>query len=102
MSRSRNRARRRGQRLEVGLREAITRARNADTLAVKASQLTAVHGELWQLLCDIERSGFRVWEVARAVRCSEDEMAMIAQVVAPALAGMSPASVLSRRERKKR
>jgi hypothetical protein len=99
MSRSRSRERQRRQRLETALRESVVRARNADAEAVKVGPVTAGHGELWQLFLDIERSGVSVWEIARVMRCTEDEIAMITQVVAPRLAGMTAGSVLRRRER---
>ena len=93
MSRSRSRETHRRRRLEDGLREAVHRARTADSKAAKTHPARHGHGELWQLLCDIERSGLCVWDVARAMRCSKDETAMIAQAVAPHLAGMIPGSV---------
>ena len=96
MSRSRSRQTFRRRRLEDGLREAIRRARNADAKAAKALPASPGHGELWRLLCDIERGGLCVWDVARAVHCTEDETAMIARAVAPRLAGMTPGSVLRR------
>jgi hypothetical protein len=87
MSRSRSRETHQRRRLEDRLREAVRRARKADAKAAQAHPAMPGHGELWQLLCDIERSGHCVWDVARAIRCTEDEKAMIAQAVAPHLAG---------------
>lgn len=100
MSRSRSRARQRRQRWEAALRAAVIRARNADVEAVQAPDLTPGHGELWKLFCDIERAGLRVWDVARAIACTEDERAMIAQAVAPHLAGMTSGSVLHRHKQR--
>jgi hypothetical protein len=93
-SRSSTRARKRRRRLLDRLREAVLKARDADAKAALAQPLTPGHGELWQLLCDIVRSNLCVWDVARAIHCTEDEVAMIAQALAPHLAGMTPASVL--------
>jgi hypothetical protein len=56
---------------------------------------------LWELLRDIERSSLCVWDVARAIDCTEDELAMIAQVVAPHLANMTDVSVFRRHARAK-
>jgi hypothetical protein len=98
MSRSRSRSRQRRRRLEAGLREAVAEAREADARAARGVPGTHGHGKLWQLLQDIERSGLCVWDVAKAIECSEDERAMIAQVVAPALAGMTRVSVIRLRE----
>ncbi|HEY7327641.1 MAG TPA: hypothetical protein VH592_08380 [Gemmataceae bacterium] len=98
MSRTRSRARKRRRRLEDGLREAIHQARNADAKASQSLNVTPGHGALWQLLCDIERSGLCVWDVARAIRCTEEEKVMIAQAVAPSLAGMTPGNVLRRQQ----
>jgi hypothetical protein len=99
MSRSRSRACKRRRRLEDGLREMVESARNADAKAARASAAPPGHGELWALLRRIEQSGLCVWDLARAIRCTDDEMAMIAQVVAPALAGMTHASVHWRHQR---
>ena len=96
MSRSRSRARQRRQRWEAALRAAVIRARNADARAVQAPDLTPGHGELWKLFCDIERAGLRVWDVARVIACTEDERVMIAQAIAPHLAGMTSGSVQRR------
>lgn len=94
MSNSRSRACKRRKRLEAGLREAFIRARTIDADGVKTLTGRRDNGELWKLLRDIERSGLCVWKVARAIRCTEDELAMIAQAV---LAGMPPGSVFRRR-----
>ncbi len=96
MSRSRSRARQRRQRLVSGLREAVIQARNADAEAAQSPAVKPGNGELYRVLCDIERAGLFVWGVADAIHCTEDERAMIAQVVAPALAGMTPGNVLHR------
>lgn len=101
MSRSRSRQTFRRRRLEDGLREAIRGARTADAKAGKALPVKPGHGELWRLLRDIERGGLRVWDVARVVRCTEDEKAMIAQAVGPRLAAMTRKSVLRRHEQAK-
>jgi hypothetical protein len=87
MSRSRNRARHRRKRLETGLREAVIRARKADSEAAHARVVTPGKGELWRLFRDLERADLQVWNVARAIHCTEDEKAMIAKAVAPDLAG---------------
>ncbi len=97
MSRAMTRARRRSQRLTAGLREAVIRARAADGKAARAREATPGHGQLWRLLRDIEQAGLCVWNIAREIECTEDETAMIAQAVAPQLAGMTPGSVLARR-----
>ena len=89
MSRSRSRAHKCRQRLEAGLREAVFRARAADAEAADTPSPTPGNGALWKLLSDIERSSLCVWDVARAVACTEDELAMIALAVAPHLAGMT-------------
>jgi len=96
MSRSRSRETHRRRHLEAGLREAVRKARNADKKAATVLPVTPGHGELWRLLCDIERAGLRLWDVARAVRFDEDERAMLAQAVASHLAATTPGSVLRR------
>lgn len=98
MSRSKSRARQRRQRLEAALREAVRTARTADTKASQSRHVTHEHGALWQLLRTIERSKQCVWDVVRVIRCTEDERAMIAQAVAPHLAGMTPGNIVRRRK----
>ncbi len=96
MSRSRSRGRHRRQRMEAALREAIERARSADARGADSPSEKPDNGQLWELLVAIERSGLQVWDVARAIRCSEDELAMIAQVVAPHLVRTAPGTVTLR------
>jgi hypothetical protein len=98
MSRSRSRACKRFKRLEASLCEAVTEARSADAKAAKSLPVTSGHGALWNVLKEIERSNLRVWQIVEAIQCSEDEIAMIMQVVAPDLAGMTPGSVFTRRK----
>ena len=84
--------------MEDDLREVVRQARNADAKAAESYRVTPGHGALWRLLRDLIRSGRTVWSVARAIRCTEDEKAMIAQVVAPHLAGMTPGHVRKRHQ----
>ena len=99
MSRSRSRACQRRRRLEAGLREAVKRARTSDAAGANTPTETRENGALWKLLRDIERSNLCVWDVARAIQCTEDELAMIAQIVAPHLAAMTPGSVYDRQQK---
>lgn len=87
MSRSRTRAAKRCRRLKNALREAIRKARNADANAARMPFVKPGDGELARLLRNIERSDICVWYVARIIRCTEEEKAMIAKIVAPDLAG---------------
>jgi len=99
MPRAKQRARDR-RRFEDRLREAVRAAQSADAegaaYALRAASPRADNGELWRLLRDIASSGRCVWDVTRAVGCTDDEIAMIAQAVAPRLAGMTPGSVFRR------
>jgi hypothetical protein len=101
MPRSRTRARQRRQRLEADLREAVASARNADAKALETLPITPGGGEFWQLLRRIDRSDLCVWDIARAIHCTDDEMAMIAQAVAPHLTWKKPGSVLHGQKRAK-
>jgi hypothetical protein len=101
MSRSRSRKCKCRRRLEAELREAFEKARHADANAARAGAAPPGHGELWAVLCKIVRSDFSVWEIARGAHCTDDENAMFAQAAAPELAGMTPGSVVRRREREK-
>jgi hypothetical protein len=91
MSRSKSRKCRRLRRLE----EAVAWAMETDAVAASRPHVTPGDGELARLLRDIEGSGRRVWEVAEVLGTMTAEEramihAMIAQVVAPRLAGMAP------------
>jgi hypothetical protein len=80
----------------AGLREAVLHARAADARDARAPNPSPGDGAFGQLLRDVERAGLPVFLVARAVVCSEYEVAMIMQVAAPPLAGMTPGNVLRR------
>lgn len=101
MSRTINRARQRRRRLEESLREAIIRARDADARAAQEHVPTPGNGEFWRLLKELDRRDLRLWDVAGAVACTDEEKAMIAQAVDPYLAGLTPGSVFHRRDRAK-
>lgn len=102
MSRAETSARKRRQRMENDLREVVRQARNADAKSVRANRFKPYpqpgHGALWRLLRDLERSHQRLWPLADAIGCTEEEKAMIAQVIAPHLAGMTPGNVLHRHQ----
>ena len=70
--------------------------------AALSSRSTHGQGALERLLRDLERSDELVWSVALTIGFTEEEMdmlkAMIAQVVADHLAGMTPGNVRKRRE----
>jgi isochorismate hydrolase len=87
MSRSRSRKAKRFRRLKDTLRDAVRRARTADKKAAEKPFVKPGDGELAKLLRNIHRSDVRVWYVARVIRCTEEERAMIAKIVAPHLAG---------------
>ena len=97
MPRTRSRASRLRRRIVASLREVIRKARNDANAPRRRQAPPQDNGALWQLLRDINRSPLCVWDVARDVKCTEEERAMIAQVVAPHLAGMTPRDVLKRR-----
>ncbi len=107
MSRSRNRACKRRRRLKNEIREVLRQAREyGERMAIRQAQAARSqrllpkprfdNGPLYCLLRDLERSGVCVWRLAKDIDCNEDEMAMIAQVVAPHLAGMTPGNILRR------
>lgn len=87
MSRSQSRARKR-------------RARAAEVVA-EFNRLRSDPEELWGFLQRLAGSSVAVWSVASAAAAErpldETERAMIAQAVAPHLAGMAPGSVDRRR-----
>jgi hypothetical protein len=80
----------------LSLREAVMAARSADANPGSCEVVLRRKSELERLLREIERSDDCVWRIVKVIDCSEDERAMIAQIVAPALAGMTPGSVLNR------
>lgn len=95
MSRSASRERKRRKRLEALLLQAIARARGADAKTGDTA-FAASNDRLLQTLRELDRADVCLWDMARAIGCTEEENAMIAQIVAPKLAGMTPGSVLRR------
>jgi uncharacterized membrane protein YebE (DUF533 family) len=84
-------------------RAAKRRQRNEE-LCAEFEANRADPGALWAMLVRLADSDERIWKLVQAVAASrnarsldEDERAMIAQAVAPRLAGMTPGSVLRRR-----
>lgn len=116
MSRAQTRARKRRRRMENDLREvvrtapraesdlheAVHRARRVDDKAALTNRVMhhprPGHGALYRLLRDLDRTDQRLWALADAIGCTEEEKAMIAQIVAPDLAGMTPGNVLHRHQ----
>lgn len=88
MSRSRTRARNRRARIERIRAEFEEKRQDAAAFA--------------ELLRRLAASDLCVWQIARGTPLKGDERAMIAQSVAPRLAGMTPGSVYRRYEESSR
>jgi hypothetical protein len=78
----------------------ILHAKNTDARAVRSAHVAIHprpgHGALYRLLCDLDRSDQRLWPLAETIGCTPEETAIIAQIVAPQLAGMTPGNILRR------
>jgi hypothetical protein len=96
VSRSRSRAAKRFRRYQDALRYAVRYARNAEASASRMRFLKPAAAALEKLLRDIDRSDICVWDVARAIQCTEEEEAMIAKIVAPHLDRKTQNHVFSR------
>ena len=82
MPRSRTRARQRRQRREADLREAVASARNADAKALETLPITPGGASFGSCCAGSTAPTFASGTSARAIQCTDDEMAMIAQAVA--------------------